>query len=330
MALTLIASSGELNTSSTCFKFMWRLYAKDTTVEQTDYYIYTYLKWVDGSGGTPSYVTKNKCPVVNPYSGASEDCTGFDPKTYIKDKTTLARMQHDWRITYTIKTPAHPNGYTVRTDVMELPDDNAKVGVVNTGHLHMEKNKWYKWGPPLQRAWSNKGAKVTITVVMEDVEGFNYPARCPAKNVSSTKTIQLPQYAVTPDKTTAVINGAWYNYNVTWKAAPNAKDYALQCSVNGGDWKSVTKWTTTRSYTPEWFRYAPGTKLKYRVVSRSSTGTTAVGSATDNITVGGGVKIKVHGTWLPGTVYIKGSDGAWHRAEYVATKQNDSWKISAY
>ena len=42
-----------------------------------------------------------------------------------------------------------------------------------------------------------------------------------------------------------------------------------------------------------------------------------------------GVKIKVNGVWKSGTVYIR-VNGVWRKAHYVETKQNNSWKISAY
>lgn len=317
----------ETATSSDYFKFRWELRLANTDEEETKYYIYTYLKWVSGSGGTPSHVKKGSCPVKNPSTGASENCVNLNPTTYIAGVTTLARMRHDWTITYTvdkIKSTKTFDEYETR-----LPDDRAKEGTINSGHLHMKKDEWYQWGPPKTGTWKNDGSTHTIKVAMHCNE-FGYPWDCPSSGVSSQKTITMPQYRITPSKPRATIKGKWYNYTVTWAAVANASKYKLQRRINDHEWKDVTGYDTKRTYTPsDYFAYSPGSKVYYRVIARSSTGDTAIGDASSAIRIEGGVKIKVNGEWKSGIVYIR-VNGVWRKAHYVATKQKDSWKISAY
>jgi hypothetical protein len=322
----------EMSTSSDYFKYKWEIYLASKTTKETVYYIYTFLKWVGGSGGTPSYVTKNTCPVRNPNSGESENCINFNPTTYISGTETLARMRHDWHITYVLDGKSN----TVYFDTFDtwLPDDNAKKGVVNTGHLHMKKNVWYQWGPPRTGKWANNGKTHTVKVTMH-MDEFGYPWNCPSADAPAStaqKTITMPQYAITPGKSKVTVNGPWYNYNVTWTTAQNAKEYLLRCRINGGDWTNVHKaWqTNTFKFTPSTcFRYVPGTTIEYCVLTRSSTGNIVASDFTPKFVVGGGVKIKVAGSWRSGTVYIK-VNGKWVKANYVATKQSGAWKISKY
>ena len=315
-------------TSSEFFEFRWELRLANTTKKETKYYIYTYLRWIKGTGGTSSYVKKGSCPVKNPNTGASESCVNMNPTTYVSGVTTLARMRHDWTITYTIDK-AKPITKTFDEYETWLPDDRAKKGTVNSGHLHMKKNEWYQWGPPKTGTWKNDGSSHTIKVSMHCKE-FGYPWDCPKKGVSSQKTITMPQYKITPSKPKATIKGKWYNYTVAWAAVANASKYKLQRRINDGSWKDVTSYDTKRTYAPsDYFAYVPGTKVYYRVIAKSSTGDTATGDASPAIRIAGGVKIKVNGVWKSGTVYIRVS-GVWRKAHYVETKQNNSWKISAY
>lgn len=326
----------EIATSSKYFQFRWELRVANKTTPNTTYYIYTYLRWIDGSGGTSSYVKKGSCPVKNPNSGASESCVNKSPTTYLANVETLARMRHDWKICYTID--GVPSTAWYNTYATNLPDDNAKRGVVSTGHLHMVKNEWYQWGAPKTGTWANNGAKHTVRVTMHDIEGFNYPKSCPAagSEASSELTITMPQYAITPAKPVAVVSGPWYSHSVSWGVVANAQDYGIQRKVGAdGNWEWVpepewSEWVTTRTYTPSQpFAFEPGTSISYRVVARSSTNNRTIGDATPAFNIGGGVKIKVNGVWKSGTVYIK-VNGVWRKADYIATKQNDSWKISAY
>lgn len=327
---TLLAYA-QTNTSSACFQYRWELRLDNTTQQSATYRIYTYLRWVSGSGGTPGLVKKDSCTVRNPDTGASEDCIGlgYTPNTFKAGITTLARMRHDWHITYVIDGKTETKYF--RTEETWLPDDNAEVGTYNTGHLHMEKNVWYQWGPPKTGTWYNNGGKHTVQVTMH-CEEFGYPWNCPSTDnvAAAKKTITMPQYAITPGIPIVSLTGTWYNHKVACTAVSNAKDYKLQVSVNGAAYTDVTSYGASREYThANKFIYPPGTLLTYRAAVRSSTNNVKVSSNTVSIRVGGGVKIKVNGTWKPGIVYIK-VNGVWKRADYIATKQNNAWKISEY
>lgn len=315
---TLLAYKEIASSLSQTFMFRWELRLASKTTQTTKYYIYTYLKWIGGNPGTPSLIAEGRCPATG------SACVNNNPTTFLEDVETLARMQHNWHICYTIDG-------ALETKYLVLPDNNAKAGVVQTGHLHMKKNEWYQWGPPKTGTWANDGKKHTVRVTMH-MDEFGYPWNCPkaGSEASAQLTVTMPQYAITPGKPKAVVSGAWYEHRVTWAAVTNAKDYRVQRKVGNGSWTNVTGWITSRSYTPSnHFEFEPGTSISYRVVARSSTGTTATGAATPAFNIGGGVKIKVNGVWKSGTVYIK-VNGVWRRADYIATKQNDSWKISAY
>ena len=336
---TLLAYKEIASSLPNMFEFRWEFRVASKTTKTTTYYIYTYLRWIGGTGGTKNYIKKGSCPVVNPNTGKSENCVNKSPTTYLSGVETLARMRHAWKICYTIDGVLSTAWYN--TYSTSLPDDNAKLGVEHTGHLHMKKNEWYQWGPPKTGTWANDGKKHTVRVTMHDVEGFNYPKNCPAagNEASAQLTITMPQYAITPAKPIATVSGPWYNHSVSWGSVTNAQDYGIQrrVNVNGkwSEWEWVPEpewadWVNKRTYTPSNpFAYAPGTLVSYRVTARSSTNTRTTGDATPAFNIGGGVKIKVNGVWKSGTVYIK-VNGVWRRADYIATKQNDSWKISDY
>ena len=337
----ILLAYAQTGTSSSCFQYRWELRVANKTAASTAYYIYTYLRWVSGNGGTPSHITKHNvdyCPVTNPHSQESEDCRKYHPNTYAEGAVTLARMRHRWHITYVIDGKTDTKYF--RTEDTWLPDDNAKIGVYNTGHLHMFKNEWYQWGPPKTGVWKNDGSRHTVQVTMH-MEEFGYPWDCPSKadTAAAKKVITMPQYAVKLNNTPEItLRGPWYSHaigcSVVTASDNKAVDYKIQVSVNGGkSWIDCTAWTTlppnkSLAYTPtDYFRYAPGTVLTYRAAARSSTGSIRVSQTYKSIVVGGGVKIKVDGVWKLGTVYIK-VNGVWKRAEYVATKQNGAWKIS--
>jgi hypothetical protein len=313
------------------FEFRWEFRVASKTTKTTTYYIYTYLRWIGGNPGTSWLIKKGSCPVVNPNTGKSESCVNSNPTTYLSGVETLARMRHAWHIVYTIDGKKETKNFN--TAATWLPDDNAKKGVVHTGHLHMKKNEWYQWGPPKTGTWANDGKKHTVRVTMH-MDEFGYPWNCPkaGNEASAQLTITMPTYAITPGKPTAVVSGSWYDHRVTWAAVTNAKDYKIQRKVGTGAWADIPNvgWSTSRTYTPkDHFEFEPGTSISYRVKARSSTNTETTGAATPAFNIGGGVKIKVNGVWKSGTVYIK-VNGVWRRADYIATKQNDSWKISDF
>lgn len=339
----ILLAYAQTNTSSDCFQYRWELRVANKTEAKTAYYIYTYLRWVSGSGGTPGHITNANveyCPVTNPYSQASEDCRKYNPNTYAPGAVTLARMRHNWHIKYVIDGKTETKYF--RTKDTWLPDDNAMPGVYNTGHLHMFKNEWYQWGPPKTGVWYNNGDTHTVQVTMH-MEEFGYPWDCPSvSNVAAAKkVITMPQYAAKLNNTPEItLQGLWYNYTIgcsTVTASDNkAVAYKIQVSVNGGkSWIDCTDWTTLQpnralTYTPtDYYSYPPGTVLTYRAAARSSTGSILVSKTYKSIVVGGGVKIKVDSVWKTGTVYIK-INGVWKRAKYIATKHNGAWKISVH
>lgn len=330
---TLLAYKEIASSLPDMFEFRWEFRVASKTTKTTTYYIYTYLRWIGRTGGTKNLIATNRCPVVNPNTGKSENCVNKSPTTYLSGVETLARMRHAWHIVYTIDGKKETKNFN--TASTWLPDDNAKNGVSHTGHLHMKKNEWYQWGPPKTGTWANDGKKHTVRVTMH-MDEFGYPWNCPkAGNESSAQlTITMPTYAIAPGKPKAIVIGSWYDHRVTWSAVTNAKDYGVQRKVGAnGTWEWVPEladWITSRSYTPSnHFEFEPGTSISYRVVARSSTNTRTIGDATPAFNIGGGVKIKVNGVWKSGTVYIK-VNGIWRRADYIATKQNDSWKISDF
>lgn len=329
-------ASAEFKTSSKLFKYRWELRAVDKTAASSDYYIYTYLMWIDGSGGTPAYVKKGSCPVINPNSHASESCVNKNPTTYLTDRETLARMQHRWTITYVIDGVS--STYTAN-----LPDDNAKPGVNHTGHLHMLKNEWYQWGPPKKINWKNDGSSHIIKVTMQDVQGFNYPKSCPDSSSNPELVYTTQPHAIIPDKPKLEIKGTWYNYGLAWNMPTGATQTRLKRWVVGPsrsdtEWEEVVAYGTTTRYAPDHFEFEPGTVVYYQVEAKSSTGHTSISANDSNKpadtdyqapTVGGGVKIKVNGAWKSGTVYVK-VNGEWVKADYVMIKQNNSWKVSDF
>lgn len=330
-----------MNTQGNYFQYKWELRLASTTTQTTTGYVYTYLRWVSGNGGTNNKIATGKCIVKNP-DGTSEDCSKHSPNTLVSDVETLARVRHEWRKYYTITINGVTNSYTEEylADSIQLPDDNAKVGTEKTGHLHMERNKWYEWGPTkVIPNLSNNGATIVIKVTMGAVDMV--PRQCPVSTEANNAqaSIKLPTHAVTPGKPVVTVSGPWYNHSVSWGAVTNAQDYGIQRRVNvDGTWSAWewvpepewADWVNMRTYTPSNpFAYAPGTLVSYRVTARSSTNTRTTGDATPAFSIGGGVKIKVNGVWKSGTVYIK-VNGVWRKADYIATKQNDSWKISDF
>lgn len=98
-----------------------------------------------------------------------------------------------------------------------------------------------------------------------------------------------------------------------------------------GDWssgKTVTTTATSGSTTQAVTSSAAvaGDKLQFRVrAMNGSLGSSWVSSS--NLTVAGGMRVNVNGSWKQGIAYVK-VGGTWKKAKHVYVKVNGAWKES--
>ena len=102
------------------------------------------------------------------------------------------------------------------------------------------------------------------------------------------------------------VSGASLPVQLTWAAAtddralPGQIRYALQRSVNGGPFASLTAWTTRRSAPTQWL--APGLRYQYRVLARDPAGNIGVAAGpgfVPGVAQENSVGMAYTGAWLP-------------------------------
>lgn len=164
-----------------------------------------------------------------------------------------------------------------------------------------------------------------------------------AVNCSGSGEFTLEPIARNPDAPTAL--GATANHGslvgfgedvlITWSGASGTiSGYEIQVKRGSADWAtlaSVVSTGTGGSYVdmitdPAIAKTGAGKTLQYRV--RAMNGSLPSAWITSNgLTMGGGMKLDISGTWKTGTVW-KNVGGVWKRAARVYRNVGGTWKES--
>lgn len=148
----------------------------------------------------------------------------------------------------------------------------------------------------------------------------------------------IDRYPSAPTSCTAKVGSDSTNYSygdsvtIAWSGASGVvTGYEIQYATKGQNdsaWGSWTAWKTVTgtSTTDSWSSLMAGAQFKYRV--RAMNGSLPSSWKESNaMTVRGGMRRNVSGSWKMGTVWIKVS-GAWRRAKCVWINVGGTWRRS--
>ena len=119
--------------------------------------------------------------------------------------------------------------------------------------------------------------------------------------------------------------------NLSWSGASGTiTGYEIQYSRGSSGWKALKtvtgKSTTDKITTTDITQTGAGKKVYYRVRALNGSYKSAW-KESNKLTVLGGMKINVNGTWKDGTVWIN-VNGTWKRAKCVWLNVNNTYKLS--
>lgn len=212
------------------------------------------------------------------------------------------------------------NGTTVYSKSTRV---NMYTGTIDTGSLTISHN-----------SDGTKSFKVEISAAIYYT----------STNCTGSHTFTLNQIDREPGAPTTVTasagNGDYVSFGdtvtISWSGASGTitgyqRAYRWYKDGAWGDWTGQANISST-SKSGSWTigltstSVNSGDKIQFRM--RAANGSLYSSWKTSNsLTIVGGMRIKVNGSWTQGTVYIK-VGGSWVRAQHVYTKVSGSWKES--